>query len=41
MLYCTHHRNCTLTTMYAMISYHVTLYSMDYYITVIQMLTIM
>jgi len=31
MLYCTHHRNCTLTTMYALMSYHVTLYSKSYY----------
>jgi len=31
MLYCTHHRNCTLTTMYTLMSYHTTLYSKSYY----------
>jgi len=31
MLNCTHHRNCTLTTMYALMSYHMTLYSKSYY----------
>jgi len=30
-LYRTHHRNCTLTTMYALMYYHVPLYSKSYY----------
>jgi hypothetical protein len=42
MLHSTHHRNCTLTTMYTLMSYHVTLTArLITHITVIEMFTIM